>query len=179
MAGLLDEEREYLSRSDVADIFGVAPNTVTRWAEAGKLPYIRTLGGHRRYDKEAIERLAREFLQLSQEEEGVKNITLYIPRMYGDHHVTTVRELLMGLNGIEEVWTSAAFQQATVTYDSEIVSTEDITAKLESEGYPIGDEQQPEAPPRRKRDPAWDEIGIRMTSTNRADIEMSGEFRRY
>jgi len=30
-------------------MFRVDPKTVTRWAKAGKLGSIRTLGGHRRY----------------------------------------------------------------------------------------------------------------------------------
>ena len=30
-------------------MLGVNPKTVTRWADAGKLPVVRTLGGHRRY----------------------------------------------------------------------------------------------------------------------------------
>jgi predicted site-specific integrase-resolvase len=33
----------------VAAAFRVDPKTVTRWAKAGKLSSIRTLGGHRRY----------------------------------------------------------------------------------------------------------------------------------
>jgi excisionase family DNA binding protein len=35
--------------TEVARLFLVDPKTVTRWAQAGKLPYFRTLGGHRRY----------------------------------------------------------------------------------------------------------------------------------
>jgi excisionase family DNA binding protein len=30
-------------------MFRVDPKTVTRWAKAGKITSIRTLGGHRRY----------------------------------------------------------------------------------------------------------------------------------
>jgi excisionase family DNA binding protein len=33
----------------VAAAFRVDPKTVTRWARAGKLSSVRTLGGHRRY----------------------------------------------------------------------------------------------------------------------------------
>ena len=33
----------------VAAQFAVDPKTVTRWANAGRLPCITTLGGHRRY----------------------------------------------------------------------------------------------------------------------------------
>lgn len=38
-----------LTPAEVATIFRVDPKTVTRWAKAGKLTSIRTLGGHRRY----------------------------------------------------------------------------------------------------------------------------------
>jgi excisionase family DNA binding protein len=38
-----------LTPAEVALIFHVDPKTVTRWAKAGKLNCIRTLGGHRRF----------------------------------------------------------------------------------------------------------------------------------
>jgi excisionase family DNA binding protein len=38
-----------LTPAEVATMFRVDPKTVTRWAQAGKLTSIRTLGGHRRY----------------------------------------------------------------------------------------------------------------------------------
>jgi excisionase family DNA binding protein len=38
-----------LTPGEVAGMFRVDPKTVTRWAKAGKLTSIRTLGGHRRY----------------------------------------------------------------------------------------------------------------------------------
>lgn len=40
---------ELLSPAEVAALFGVDPKTVTRWARAGKLTAVRTLGGHRRF----------------------------------------------------------------------------------------------------------------------------------
>lgn len=47
-----DEEREVgrlLTPAEVASLFRVDPKTVTRWAKAGRISSIRTLGGHRRY----------------------------------------------------------------------------------------------------------------------------------
>ena len=35
-------------------MFRVDPKTVTRWAKAGKLTSIRTLGGHRRYKESEV-----------------------------------------------------------------------------------------------------------------------------
>ncbi|HEY5515248.1 MAG TPA: BldC family transcriptional regulator [Pengzhenrongella sp.] len=48
-----------LTPSEVASLFRVDPKTVTRWAKAGKLSSIRTLGGHRRYRELEV----RELLQ--------------------------------------------------------------------------------------------------------------------
>jgi len=44
----LDPERLY-TPAEVAAMFRVDPKTVARWAKGGRLPAIRTLGGHRRY----------------------------------------------------------------------------------------------------------------------------------
>jgi excisionase family DNA binding protein len=38
-----------LTPAEVAAAFAVDPKTITRWAKQGKLPHIRTLGGHRRF----------------------------------------------------------------------------------------------------------------------------------
>ncbi|MDO8307406.1 MAG: BldC family transcriptional regulator [Actinomycetota bacterium] len=43
------EPEHLLTPAEVAALFRVDPKTVTRWAKAGKLSSIRTLGGHRRY----------------------------------------------------------------------------------------------------------------------------------
>lgn len=43
-----------LTPSEVAELFRVDPKTVTRWARAGKLSSIRTLGGHRRYRESEV-----------------------------------------------------------------------------------------------------------------------------
>jgi excisionase family DNA binding protein len=49
MASRPPEADELLTPAEVAALFRVDPKTVTRWAKAGKLTSIRTLGGHRRY----------------------------------------------------------------------------------------------------------------------------------
>lgn len=49
-----------LTPAEVAALFRVDPKTVTRWAKAGKLTSIRTLGGHRRYRDSEVRSLIRE-----------------------------------------------------------------------------------------------------------------------
>jgi excisionase family DNA binding protein len=48
----------YLHTAEVADILHVSPKTVARWATEGKLPFLKTLGGHRRYPEAEIRQLA-------------------------------------------------------------------------------------------------------------------------
>ena len=45
---------DLLSPAQVAKAFSVEVKTVTRWAKSGKLPSIRTPGGHRRYRRADI-----------------------------------------------------------------------------------------------------------------------------
>lgn len=55
-----DDQDGLLTPSEVAKRFGVHPKTVSRWAAAGKLRNIRTLGGHRRFrTSEVLEFLHR------------------------------------------------------------------------------------------------------------------------
>jgi excisionase family DNA binding protein len=56
----LDHPEQLLTPSEVAALFRVNPKTVTRWARAGKLTAIRTLGGHRRFRVSEIRRCLDE-----------------------------------------------------------------------------------------------------------------------
>jgi excisionase family DNA binding protein len=55
-----DEGEKLLTPAEVAAMFRVDPKTVTRWAKAGKLSSIRTLGGHRRYRESEIRGLLHD-----------------------------------------------------------------------------------------------------------------------
>jgi excisionase family DNA binding protein len=41
-------------------MFRVDPKTVTRWAKAGRLTSVRTLGGHRRFREAEVRALLRD-----------------------------------------------------------------------------------------------------------------------
>ncbi|MGP3920567.1 BldC family transcriptional regulator [Nonomuraea sp. 10N515B] len=51
------ETEPLLTPAEVAAMFRVDPKTVTRWAKAGRLTSIRTLGGHRRYREAEVRAL--------------------------------------------------------------------------------------------------------------------------
>jgi len=58
----LTDAEVLLTPAEVAALFRVDPKTVTRWAKAGTLTSIRTLGGHLRY----LESEVRELLKATQ-----------------------------------------------------------------------------------------------------------------
>ena len=55
------EQEVLLTPAEVAKLFRVDPKTVTRWAKAGKITAIRTLGGHRRYRQSEVQALLKSF----------------------------------------------------------------------------------------------------------------------
>ena len=61
--------------------------------------------------------------------------TFETPALYGDHHVSEVRRILLELTGVSEVYASSAFQVIEVKYDPAKINAEQITACLEEAGY--------------------------------------------
>ena len=132
-----------LTRAEVAEIFQVSPSTITRWAEAGKLPAVKTLGGHRRYEANSVMKLAQHLiLAVSHEsnpktyqETSMEKAIINVPAMYGDHHVLEVRQILFALSGVEDVSASSCFQTVEVEFDPAKTNSEEITAILAEAGY--------------------------------------------
>ena len=50
-----DMAEKLLTPGEVAALFRVNPKTVTRWARAGKITAIRTIGGHRRFRADEVQ----------------------------------------------------------------------------------------------------------------------------
>jgi excisionase family DNA binding protein len=59
-------QENLLTPSEVASMFRVDPKTVTRWAKAGKLTSIKTLGGHRRYKESEVKALLKSIAPSNQ-----------------------------------------------------------------------------------------------------------------
>jgi copper chaperone CopZ len=100
--------------------------------------------------------------------------------MYADHHVLKVRQQLLALDGVEEVYASSGWQTVIISYDEGKLAAADIETALSEAGYgadsatPILAENG-----ERYKDPAWEALGVRASDTNEADLRMSGEFRKY
>ena len=108
-------------------------------------------------------------------------VVLEVPTLWADHHVLKVRDALGALEGVEDVYASSAWKQVLVNYDSAKTDQATIEKALADAGYPVGGGEVPMLvqPTELRRDPQWEVLGSRMTETNQADLEMSGEFRRY
>lgn len=57
----LDFEKLYAPR-EVAAMFRVTPKTVSRWADLGRIAFIRTPGGHKRFRESEVNRKLKEEL---------------------------------------------------------------------------------------------------------------------
>ena len=108
-------------------------------------------------------------------------VVLDVPTLWADHHVLKVRDALGALKGVEDVYASSAWKQVLVNYDAAKIEPVAIEKVLAEAGYPVGEGEVPMLvqPTELRRDPQWEVLGSRMTETNQADLEMSGEFRRY
>ena len=54
------EQRDHLmTPGEVASLFRVDPKTVSRWAISGRIPSVRTPGGHRRFRETDVRALLR------------------------------------------------------------------------------------------------------------------------
>jgi len=47
----------------------------------------------------------------------MEKIVLDLPALWADHHVKAVREVLAGLDGVEDVYASSGWKQALISYD--------------------------------------------------------------
>jgi copper chaperone CopZ len=104
--------------------------------------------------------------------------TLPVPSMYADHHVAAVREALGALSGVQEIQASAAFKEVAVEH-SEKVTKKALVKALEEAGYAVAEEEPAEGEPSCFGDPSWYECAPRCIKTDQADLEMSGDHRKY
>jgi len=111
----------------------------------------------------------------------MSKVVLEVPTLWADHHVLKVREALVNLEGVKDVYASSAWKQVLVNYNNKKVKKENLEKALAAAGYPVGEGEVPVLVQSGdvQRDPQWRDMDVRSTETNQADLEMSGEFRRY
>jgi len=105
-------------------------------------------------------------------------LTLSVPGLYGDHHVKRVRQVLLELDGVEDVAASSMDGQIRIVYDPETVDGESLRKALADAGYEEGSRESVLATVGEGRS-AWYRALLRMSHTQPIDNEMAGDFRRY
>ena len=70
----MPRRERFMRTAEVAQKLQVSPKTVARWAKEGRLPYLATLGGHRRFPATDIESLATRLSRIDQtlRDQGLK-----------------------------------------------------------------------------------------------------------
>jgi len=61
--------------------------------------------------------------------------TFDTPALFGDHHVTEVRRILLACPGVTQVYASSAFHVVQVDFDEKKINHDDLMRKLEEAGY--------------------------------------------
>jgi len=55
-----EERNHWLSLQEASELLGVTTSTLRRWGDSGRVPMKRTLGGHRRFARAAINQLVEQ-----------------------------------------------------------------------------------------------------------------------
>lgn len=85
-------------------------------------------------------------------------LTLNLPAMYADHHVTEVRRILFEIAGVDDVYASSSFQVVEVTFDPAQTAATTITTALEDAGYA----EAPAVPVEKKSSPVDEDANERF-----------------
>ena len=109
----------------------------------------------------------------------MESTVLSVPKLWADHHVLRVREVLTALDGVEDVYASSAWKQIVVKHDPDKLEASAIAEALLGAGYGVDEGVELVGKRLNAGDPQWDELGVRVTKTNERDLELSGDFRRY
>ena len=107
----------------------------------------------------------------------MEQLALIVPGMWADHHVIAVRGLFQQAEDVHVTGASAMDATLRLEYDPATTDPQRIVAQLEQAGYAAGESPEAEAPPTDK--PAWLTAGVRVTTTDPADLTMSGDHRKY
>ena len=65
----------------------------------------------------------------------MKKTTFETPMLFGDHHVVEIRNLILDVKGVNDVYASSNFRVVEVDYDESQVTQEQLQAVIEESGY--------------------------------------------
>lgn len=131
---------DLLTSSEVAELFGVTPMTVVRWAESGRLKCEKTAGRHRRFRRADIE-------ALREEHEPSGDVERWVRLLIGPARASAIEAALLAAHARLGDWASVAdslgpvlteigrrWQQGEITVFDEHVASEQLMRGLSRVG---------------------------------------------
>lgn len=88
----MNSPEDWLDLAEAAQILGIHLSTLRRWADAGRIPHVRTLSGRRKFKRSSIESAASEMHHsaLAQQAGDIEMHALDLTRQFTvDHHTPT------------------------------------------------------------------------------------------
>jgi len=93
-------ETEYVSSTQAQKVYKVAEQTLRDWANTGKVEFIRTANGHRRYKIEVVKEVRKKIIYArvssKKQENDLANQVKYLQKKYPDYEV--VKDIGSGIN---------------------------------------------------------------------------------
>jgi len=86
---------EWISTKRAMEILGVGSTTIKRWTDENRLPFIRTPGGHRRFDRAIVERLLRGYSKSSHHKDAIDQWLVWLVDEDIGFVVTEIQKLRM------------------------------------------------------------------------------------
>jgi MerR family transcriptional regulator, light-induced transcriptional regulator len=99
---------DLVSTRDVAEMAGVGPTAVKRWADTGALPCVRTAGGHRRFRRLEVERFLRKYTSGA----AVDEVGRWLEELLREGEPRAVEALLLGRRAALGAWHRVAEEVA-------------------------------------------------------------------
>lgn len=65
----------------------------------------------------------------------MKTVEFDLPALFGDHHVTEIRRILMEIPGVTDVYASSSFRVVEISYDEKKVNDLELQVKMDDSGY--------------------------------------------
>lgn len=105
---MLSREDEYMTSTQVAELLGVGPTSVKRWADAGLIPCVRTAGQHRRFERRVVD----AFIERQRSGDGVADeqvdLAQWIEMLAGRADPRLVHAQLLGERAMRGSWLEVA-----------------------------------------------------------------------
>jgi len=127
-----------LNTIEASEILDVAPSTIKRWADSGKLSHTKTAGGHRRFREKDLRRFKD---QLEGKESPAERCQNWLDLLLGDADMYKLKGEMMLARSIYESWWKVAEELGSVLYhlgkkwevgEISVIQEHEVSRKIEN-----------------------------------------------